>query len=173
MFDTCVRCDSPATIHLTKVVDGKATEVHYCEECAPPLLVSHNPGKEVAKLIKSFEPLASGLVVRRGDPTVTCPDCGMTFAQFKQGGRFGCANDYTSFGPHVDALLGSIHKSTTYTGKVPGGSVEVKGGQIIDDLAIARERLQDAVEREDYEEAARQRDEIRRLAEQARGSAES
>ncbi|RKY18270.1 MAG: hypothetical protein DRQ55_13795 [Planctomycetota bacterium] len=169
MSNHCVRCDSPATIHLTKVVDGQATEVHYCEDCAPPLLVSHNPSKELGKLIKSFEPFAAGLMLRRGDPSLACPKCGLTFAEFKDGGRFGCAHDYEAFGSQVDALLNSIHKATRYTGKVPGGTLQVRNGVLIDALVQVRERLAEAVQREDYEQAAQLRDELRQLADDGPG----
>lgn len=167
----CVRCASPATVHLTKVVDGKPAEVHYCEQCAPTILLPHpNPGKEVAKLLKTFEPIQASLLLRRSaDTQAVCPECGLTFAQFRQTGRFGCAHDYQAFGSQVGALLHSIHKASTYTGKTPGGLAQVRDGKLIDDLALAREKLDEAVSREDYEQAARLRDEIQQLAQQARG----
>lgn len=165
MPPTCVRCDSPATVHLTKVVNGKAAEFHFCADCAPPLLTGKlNAEKEVAKLFKAIEPLAAGVLLRRaGEPTVPCPECGITFVQFKQVGRFGCAHDYQAFGSHVEALLGSIHKATRYTGKAPGGGSQIRNGVLVDAAMLAGERLKAAVEREDYEEAARIRDEIRKL----------
>ena len=30
----CMFCDSPATVHLTDIVNKKKREAHLCEECA-------------------------------------------------------------------------------------------------------------------------------------------
>lgn len=162
---TCVRCDSPASIQVTNVVNGQASDMFFCQDCAPTvMLVQHDAGKEKAKLLKAFDPFQAGLMLRRGvDPTLACPECGTTFARFRETGRFGCAHDYKAFGAHIGALLQSIHKARSYTGKVPGGERQVREGVLLDELMLTQEALERAIEREDYEEAARLRDQIRRL----------
>jgi len=162
MFRSCDRCEKPATVHLTEIKAGAKTEKHLCEDCARSL---HAPqaSQELLKLMKSFEPAQSLSTTGAGELARTCPECGMTYAEFRQQGRFGCAKDYEIFGDDIEKLLKKIHGIARYTGKSPkGGTVE--GGLRLDALARARKLLADAVESENYEEAARLRDEIRKLA---------
>lgn len=167
MFNTCDHCDNPATTNIAKIVNGKVVhESFFCEDCKP----ADTPGpgmsplKEMAKLLKQAVPGEGGSVVRRGaEARAVCPECGMTFAEFRQGGRLGCSHDYQAFGEAMASLLASIHKADTYTGKTPGGQGEVDHGRVIDDLSRARDRLERLVHEERYEEAARLRDEIQQL----------
>jgi len=166
MFHTCDHCENPATINVTKVVNGKASESFYCEDCAPAGMPgqSLSPIKEVAKLLKEGDPVAAGMVLRRGaEARAVCPECGMTFTEFRKGGRLGCAHDYEAFGEAMSGLLHSIHKADTYTGKTPGGNGEIDRGRVVDELSRARDRLRELVVDERYEEAANLRDEILRL----------
>ncbi len=162
MFRSCDRCEKPATVHLTEIKAGAKTERHLCEDCARTLHAPQ-PSQELLKLMKSFEPAQSLSGTGAGELARACPECGMTYAEFRQQGRFGCAKDYEIFGDEIEKLLKKIHGIARYTGKSPkGGTVE--GGLRLDALAKARKALGEAVESENYEEAARLRDEIRRLA---------
>ena len=160
MFRRCDRCEKPATVHLTEIKGEEKTERHLCEDCARALQVP-KATKELQKLLKTFDP-APAAGEEEVSSTEKCPDCGMTFAEFRQHGRFGCARDYEVFGPEVERLLIRIHGKSSYTGKTPQG-MQVREGQLMDELACAREALQQAVDEENYEEAARLRDEIRRI----------
>jgi protein arginine kinase activator len=74
-------------------------------------------------------------------------------------GLMGCANCYDLFKDHLDPLLRRVHGSIAHTGKVPkrtGGRVRVR--KEIEEL---RSKLQEAIKREAYEEAAKLRDEIK------------
>lgn len=168
----CDRCQSPATVHLTEIRGGAKTERHLCEKCAATLHVP-SAGKELAKLLKSFEP---ALVLATQGPATgprACPECGMTWAEFRQSGRFGCAHDYEAFAEQVAKLLHRIHgfkpeEPVRYAGKRPGGGA-VRPPPSRDELLRVRAQLEEAVRAENYEEAARLRDRIRRLAEEAGG----
>jgi protein arginine kinase activator len=169
MFRSCDRCDNPATVHLTEIRGGETLERHLCENCARSL---HSPqgSKELQKLIKTFEPVAS-LVRQSAERTGTaCPECGMTWGEFRQHGRFGCAGDYALFKQEIDRLLQRIHGSTQYVGKTPPlhGAAPVRTA--LDELGAARRALAEAIGAENYEEAARLRDEISRLGSGAPGT---
>lgn len=172
MPPSCDRCENPATVHLTEIKGStKKTERHLCEECARELGLP-KPSQEIKKLLASFEPSHVSVRRRRGEVQKACPQCGTTYSEFRKAGRFGCAHDYDVFEHEVLALLKRIHGSTEYTGKLPGGHGDVRGGQVIDELSRASEELTAAIKREDYEQAARLRDEIRRLTEGGAGDAE-
>lgn len=162
MPPTCNRCKSPATIHLTEIKGGEKTERHFCEECARVLHVPQ-PSKEIQKLLASFEPAHA--LSRRQSASLqkSCPECGMSYGEFRQQGRFGCAHDYDVFGEEVVALLERIHGSSRYAGKLPGGKGAVQGDRR-SEILDAREKLSKAIETEDYELAAQLRDEISRLS---------
>jgi protein arginine kinase activator len=97
-----------------------------------------------------------------------CEHCGITWAEFRQTGLFGCSGDYVVFEKDLTPLLQRAHEGATHhTGKVPGraGGTGVPRKRAVD-LTKLRKELQRAVELEDYEKAARLRDQIRE-AEQA------
>ncbi len=161
MFHTCDRCESPATFHLTEIKGGTKTERHLCEDCAKVLQVPQ-ANKELQTLLKSFDPSQVGRQ-KGGKSVKACPDCGMTYAEFRQNGRFGCPKDYEVFEKEVVALLERIHNGVSrYSGKTPEGG-QVEDGELVDETSEVRARLAQAVASEDYEEAARLRDEIRRM----------
>ncbi|MCL6593664.1 MAG: UvrB/UvrC motif-containing protein, partial [Alicyclobacillus sp.] len=96
--------------------------------------------------------------------TQRCDHCGMTYEQFAKLGRFGCPHCYDSFQGRLEPLLRRIQSSTNHTGKVPlraGKHVQLKK-----QLQRLRHELQQAVHLEQFEQAAKLRDEIRRLEQQ-------
>ncbi|HZJ70935.1 MAG TPA: UvrB/UvrC motif-containing protein, partial [Planctomycetota bacterium] len=56
-----------------------------------------------------------------------------------------------------------IHGSVAYSGKSPRGAGRVGAAPAVDALTTARKALQAAIDAENYEEAARLRDEIAKL----------
>jgi protein arginine kinase activator len=77
---------------------------------------------------------------------------------------FGCANDYTVFEKDLTPLLQRAHEGATHhVGKVPtrrggAGGVPIKRAF---DVSKLRKELAKAVEAEDYERAAKLRDQIK------------
>jgi protein arginine kinase activator len=92
-----------------------------------------------------------------------CDKCGLTYSEFLHVGRFGCDRCYDSFEKVLEQSIRNIQGSDTHTGKKPK-DFESKMDKIIkempeiDKLAI---RLQEAIEKEEFEEAAKLRDKIR------------
>ena len=168
MLHRCDRCDNPASVHLTEIRDKEKTERHLCETCARAL---HAPkaAKELQKLLKTFGPGQAPDDVTEEGSDRTCPECGMTWSEFRQHGRFGCARDYEVFGKEIGRLLKRIHGSTEYSGKSPGGT-PVERGREMNELERVRQALAGAVKAENYEEAARLRDEVYRLSGVERGT---
>ena len=157
----CDNCNKTATVHLTEIKGGKKIEKHLCEQCAAQNeglpVKSHMP---INELLTNFVMAHSGLQKETGSG---CESCGITWAEFRQNGLLGCANDYSVFEKDLTPLLQRAHDNATHhVGKVParrgGTGVPVKR-QV--DLARLRKDLQRAVEAEDYERAAKLRDQIR------------
>ncbi len=161
----CQECgQQPASLHFTKIVNGEKTEMHLCESCAKekgePLLNYGNfTIHQLLSGLMNFDPSPS--TVMHGQEPVRCENCGMTYQQFTKIGRFGCSECYRFFGNSLDPLFRRIHGSTRHIGKVPqrtGGRLKLKK-----QLSELKSRLQEAVSREEFEEAAKLRDQIRSL----------
>lgn len=165
----CDNCNRPATVHLTEIRGGKKIEKHLCEQCAAhtegmPVAKAHTP---INELLTNFMMAHSGL---QKEATVSCEHCGITMQEFRQSGLFGCPHDYDVFEEDLARLLQKAHDGATHhTGKTPvrgaaGG--EARPRRKVVDVSRLRRDLSRAVELEDYEKAARLRDQIRE-AEQA------
>jgi protein arginine kinase activator len=158
----CDNCTKTATVHLTEIKGGKKIEKHLCEQCAAQNeglpVKSHMP---INELLTNFVMAHSGLSKETG--TAACEHCGITWAEFRQNGLLGCPNDYQMFEKDLMPLLQRAHEGMTHhVGKVParrGNSGVPMKRQV--DLTRLRKELGKAVEAEDYERAAKLRDQIR------------
>jgi protein arginine kinase activator len=87
-----------------------------------------------------------------------CPQCGMRFSDFKKVSRLGCQNCYAAFMEELEPLLNGMQKGARHLGKKPAhyaGAVNVPSSS-----ASLKKALEEAVASENYEEAARIRDQI-------------
>lgn len=156
----CQRCKkNDATIHLTELVKGDKREKHLCEHCAADEGVAVKQHVSINDVLNSF--LMSQASVQHL-AQLRCPDCGMTFVEFRSQGLLGCPKDYDVFGEALGGMIERAHDGHTHhTGKAPGQPVTV------DPKRTERQRLQgelrDAVEAENYEVAARLRDQLSEL----------
>ena len=146
-----------ATVHYTELSNSKMVEIHLCEKCALEKGVSFKPHLLLADLMAGLVELEKSPRLQRDEK---CSNCGLTYSGFRETGRLGCAKCYETFKQSLGALLKNIHGSSTHAGKVPAVAYEVDRTIILKKL---RERLRKLVEREEFEEAARVRDEIRKL----------
>ena len=163
LCDICNK--NPATVHLTEIVDDQMSELHLCEECAR---------KKSSQMESQFglSDLLAGLAdfekpsEEKELSALKCPNCGLTYKDFKKVGRLGCGECYSAFKKFLTPLLKRIHGSGAHCGKCP---VKISAGKPprkkTPDLQELRCRLQKAVEDEAYEEAAKIRDQIKELQE--------
>lgn len=157
----CRRCSKPATLHITEIHDGNAVAVHLCEGCAREYLEddssesSHDPAAELAAKLEA-------LVTGEDDISRSrCPNCDLSFGEFRERGRLGCPNCYEEFRDELLPLLENIHEEAEHCGKRP----ERSPGQTEDQYRLIQLRNQQraAIEEEAYEAAAALRDEIAKL----------
>jgi protein arginine kinase activator len=154
----CQYCDDPATVHLTDIVNKKKREQHLCTKCARERNLIPEPHSAQQLDLKALLNMLTNPLVQAGStgaaqPVIeACEVCGITLAEFRAEGRLGCPHDYESLRPALEPLLERIHRSVAHAGKAPR-AVRVREWQ---------KQMQAAVASEDYEEAARLRDLIRR-----------
>jgi protein arginine kinase activator len=160
----CQACEKkPATVHFTEIKDGDKTALHLCEECASQKGLTH--GTLVPPLLAS---LVEGMQQAVKGPDLKCPQCGITFDEFRAKGRLGCPHDYEAFASELQPLIEKIHGAKRHAGRLPRGAPPASGRE--DRLASLRRELAQAVRDEKYEDAAKLRDEIRQVEEKARGA---
>ncbi|MGE9291161.1 MAG: UvrB/UvrC motif-containing protein [Puniceicoccales bacterium] len=93
--------------------------------------------------------------------TIQCPACGCSKEKFEETGRFGCPECYQAFGPFLKPILRKMHKGLHHAGKIPKRRLSP---EVIDQrIRLLTEELDQAVRIENYEDAARLRDEVRSL----------
>jgi len=152
----CQRCGSAeANVQFTEVV-GTRKEVQWlCEPCAANHGLAAPAAPEPTPVLPSPDPaLAARLRVR-------CPECGTSLGTVRRSGRVGCPRCYQTFREHLDPLLERVHGAVSHLGRRPEA-----GDQRTDTRRRLRRLQADlgrAVDQEDFEAAARLRDQIAAL----------
>ena len=153
----CELCEkNPASVHYTEIAEARVAKLFICRGCAEERGLLEE-GPDVDQLLSSLAKPESETAPPA--PALRCSRCGLTFAQFQERGRLGCPSCYAGFGDSLLKLLQEIHRQTRHTGRRPGGSAA--GGEARERLGHLRRELELAVRTEDYERAARLRDDIR------------
>lgn len=164
----CQNCHlRPATFHFSRTVNGQKVEYHLCSDCAK------QNGEVMAATSGSFSihELLSGLLNleqpergtrRQAEYELRCPNCGLTYSQFVNIGKFGCAECYKTFNNRLDPIFRKLHGgNTVHKGKIPR-----RMGKNINEqrkLIDLKNTLKKLVEKEQFEKAAQVRDQIRAL----------
>ena len=160
---TCQRCSDEASVHLTERVDGERRETHLCGRCAREVGIA--PPETPPRL--GLDAVVQGLIVAHVGELVgdlaerSCPDCGVKFMQFRAEGRLGCPADYDVFREGLLPLIARQHGATRHVGKAPRRTRPIGNSGADRTRLRARAELRDAIVLEDYERAARLRDQLR------------
>ena len=151
-----------ATVHLTEIIDDQITELHICEECAQKKGAQMESHFGLSDLLAGLADMGSQFNNKtKTEIKLKCPKCGLTYEDFKKVGRLGCGECYTAFKETLVPLLKRIHGSTQHFGKSPmkvAKTVKAKN-----ELQELKEKLQKAIQKEEFEEAAKLRDKVREL----------
>lgn len=155
----CDKCEKPATIHLTEIIDGEKLEKHLCQECAAEEGIAVKADVPISQLLEDFILQSTGTVQ---EPETTCDNCGMTFSGFREGGLLGCPNDYDVFSQGLRPLIEhSQEGASQHTGKLPHNAGESE--KLQQEISRLRSQLKAAIAVEDYELAAHLRDQVKEL----------
>lgn len=157
----CKLCSNPAVYHITEIAEGDVkSQLHFCSDHFHEYMTRLDAPEGTAEesdIPQPIQDLADDPVAKQADD-VACPNCGITFKEFREAGRFGCPLDYDVFREQLLPLLENIHGETEHSGKVPKHAPA--GSRRHYELIRLRRELADAIEQEHYESAARLRDEI-------------
>ncbi len=158
----CTECKKPIKVRYTEISGDTINRTSMCADC--PELQSRLHGTPPGELIPNQLGVRAGL---------ECGNCGTTLEEVRRGHRLGCAECYTIFedvllvemeGSHrlLPRLIPLKKGAPLHIGRMPGQILTVNPSSRL--LAL-NEALEETLNREDYEQAALLRDQIRALTE--------
>lgn len=158
----CSECRKPISVRYTEVVVGSLATICMCAEC-PQL------HKRLFGMPSNADEGA------HGETGLVCGDCGTSLANIRMGSLLGCSHCYEIFGEAVIHELRVVHAlpgplsgsgqkmvSNIHVGRAPGELSEISPTTR---LIALNQALIETLHREDYEQAALLRDQIRTLTE--------
>ena len=153
----CQRCGkNHANVKIVKNYNGAVKELYVCSSCANDedfnLNLNFTNNSIFDSLLQMFTPMSQS--------ELFCEGCKMSYRDFKNKGKFGCAKCYETFESFLDPLFKTIHGHVQHVGKLPKKSAApIRKKRNLETL---RTHLKAAIEKEYFEEAARLRDEIKK-----------
>ncbi len=160
----CEECGkNQATVSITVTTGSGTTTRRLCPECMKKMELNFVKGD-----IQSF--LSSVLSVlgsekKTEQPSIVCSSCGLSFAEYEHTGRLGCAQCYRDFANQLKPSLQKIHGRTQHAGRRPKAFVPDPQDELNQRMNELRKQMDEAVAAENFEEAARLRDELRSMTE--------
>ncbi|MBJ7449029.1 MAG: UvrB/UvrC motif-containing protein [Parachlamydiales bacterium] len=163
----CTECKRPVAVFYTEVVKNSATRSCMCNEC--PVLQRLIHGSKKSDIINENSNVITGLC---------CGHCGTSLEAIRTGNNLGCSECYEIFGDQLvkelviskklsAKTIANLKKSSPiHIGKAPGESNEMNPSM---KLMALNEALNETLSREDYEQAALLRDQIKSLMESSDG----
>lgn len=158
----CDHCENPAVVHELLIRNGATTEVHLCAEHALAAGLAVPAAQPVAEVLMHIAKS------KQGDPARTralasCTGCGVSFTEFRKTGTLGCPGCYDSFQPMLGQVIERAQAGgAAHVGRAPKAAAEVELRRVRREK-LMRE-LETAVTAEQYERAARLRDELSAIA---------
>ncbi len=159
----CSECKKPTAVLYTVIEQGTVSNTVMCSSC--PQLECRLHG--TASLAQGTGQTASG------QSGAVCPECGTSLANVLSGMPLGCSQCYETF---ADQLINELTVSNKllpkerqkgdplHVGRNPG---EAAGISPALKLHALNQALADTLQREDYEQAAWLRDQIKQLTEKS------
>ena len=187
----CEKCKiREANIKYTEVINGVKTEHNLCSQCAREMDFGHysifDGDFPLGKLLSSLLGVEESSQKEDKLQQIVCPTCGTSYQEFADSSRFGCQDCYSVFDLLIRDKIKKLQGS--HTGKKPKFQKIQAAGQVVsqpageeetaepklspgEQIEVLKARLQEALRREEYEEAARYRDQIRQLSREEEANA--
>lgn len=181
-----MRCQScgkkEANVKYYEDINGIKQTLYFCENCAKKLGFSDFSG-----FSSLFSPIFTTMPEFNLLEKRKCNVCGYTIDEYLNSGMLGCEECYNTFEDNIDELLYKINgkskhiklgelKKVKSEAKLKNSKVEIKGDKVENKketnekkICKLKEKLEQLIETENYEEAAVIRDEIKRIKEDREG----
>ena len=158
----CDLCEEKATVFYTQIADGKLKKFVLCETCAQEKGITNPDGLLMAEQVLDHTlSVPETEVIPLGSST-ECSTCGFGIGNYQKVGRLGCPDCYDAFAREISERLPTLHKGGAHVGYIPAGLVATQARDA--KLRDIKSRLSKAIDAENYEEAARLRDELEKVS---------
>lgn len=177
----CENCGkNEANVKYTQIINGEKKQMFLCQECSAKLGIDSNihlnmPINFSSFLSDFFDDVSGISSMPIIGKALECPKCGLTFDEFMNTGKFGCSNCYSDFESRIDPILRSLQGATNHVGRIgtvkEGNNVkqnlydkmEEKQNANLNKVDKLKEDLKNAIKEERYEDAAKIRDELKKI----------
>lgn len=156
----CQSCGKKeATVKYYENINGIKKELHFCMDCASKL--------GFAEFSDIFSPMFLPISSYVLEDNIKCKTCGYTLEDYSRTGLLGCPDCYDTFGDSLDDIFYKIHGKNRHI-KMPD-KLKKQSRSMSDEEAKKykikelKNKIKDLIDEERYEEAAKVRDEIKKL----------
>ena len=179
LCDNCGKRE--ANVRYSENINGRRKELKLCEECSKKLGITNMDFSMPIDFSSFFGGFIEDFTTPEFMPllseikTLKCNQCGYTFDDIADTGKLGCGNCYDVFEERLDSIIKRIQGANHHIGRV-GKVIDSKIEEKIsskfsnkkenkkeDKLEKLQEDLKQAIKEEKYEEAAKIRDEIKKM----------
>ena len=172
----CQNCGKhEGNIKYTQIINGVKKEMILCEECAKEFGIDEinfnmpiNFSSFLGDLLEEYND-SSFLPSFIKKNTLKCDNCGLTYEEFIENGKFGCENCYEAFNEKINYLVKNLHGTSSHVGRKPKylkeNNMEINKEETKENSKIEKlkKELNQAVKEERYEDAAKIRDQIKEI----------
>ncbi|MEE1181193.1 MAG: UvrB/UvrC motif-containing protein [Treponema sp.] len=140
---------------------GLRRKINICLECAIDRGISPDPKSiesSIGNLFKELSEVSKKITERENR---VCPVCGTKLGDIKKTGKTGCPECYAIFKNEIRQALENNGVKDVFKGTMPARLSTIHS--VLNDRVILQNKLNDALEREDYEKAAMYRDYLKAL----------
>ncbi len=180
----CENCgEATANVRYTQIVNGVKKEMHLCEKCANELGIgkmnmSFDMPFDFSNFFGEFlNEYNDGFMPSLALPkALKCDNCGLSFDDFVESGKFGCPSCYDTFEERIDPIIKRLQGSNRFIGRGakksnPENELNIDKTEKVDKeekqeenkIDSLKAELKQMIKEEKYEEAAKIRDEIKKL----------
>lgn len=187
----CQNCGkNEANIIYTQIINGMKKKMSLCEKCAQELGIDDmnfnmpiSFSSFLGDMLDIYDETIPNLIKSK---TLICEKCNMTYDEFLETGKIGCENCYETFKEKLDPLLKNIHGANRHIGRIGNFTQDKENFQTLNKvkndektnknsmkkenrkgenskLEELQERLKREIKEERYEDAAKTRDEIKKM----------
>lgn len=173
----CQNCNNnEANVRYTQIINGEKKEMFLCDKCSKELGIDNMKlslpidfSSFFGDLLNEYDSSFMPLLQKPNE--LKCDKCNMTYNEFMELGKFGCDNCYDAFSRRIDTILKRLQGSNRYSGRKAEENEEIQNEVVREEETSSKEeiiqklklQLKQLVQEEKYEEAAKVRDEIKKL----------
>ncbi|MGI9256658.1 MAG: hypothetical protein ACR2PY_06960 [Salinispira sp.] len=163
--DSCAMCSDTQHILVLQQVIGKQTHtVYLCKQCAELMGIERNSDHTPLRIGDLFAAVLDPTGADAKDGKF-CGHCGCTYLDLRHSGMVGCSNCYEVFKDEITFHLRRINIRKKHRGKLPR-SLHIVSNLLIKKPAL-NYRLEQALQREDYEDAVRIQAQIKHMEDES------